>query len=327
MDGKVMGMLDEALRDFARLGVITFVALCSGRAVAQTASDETQTAAAFTLNVAADEVVITFHAIDAHGLPVNDLKLEELKLLDNGKPPAKILSFKLLNDSSIHAGFLMDRSVSMLAELPIDRAISIQYAQSLFRQTTDQALVMDFGKSWKMVQPWTNNPALLLNGIRNVATSESRLAGTAIFDNLYHVCHSEFGRIDQKTSGNFVLLFSDGEDNASALSLREAVDACQRVDTAIYAFRSRSTNFDSTGPQTLATLAAQTGGQVFVEAQSQSEVSDDLRILEGNLRNQYRLIYKPALLRHDGSFHPIVLLGPDRVESINVRSGYYAPVH
>jgi Ca-activated chloride channel family protein len=319
-----MGSLHKALRIFL-LGAA--VALYSGRASSQTSSNETQTEGTFTLKVAADEVVITFHAVDAHGLAVNDLKLDELRLLDNGKPPAKVISFQLLNDSSIPAGFMMDRSASMLSTLPVDRAISIQYAQSLFRQNTDQAFVMDFGKSWKMVQPWTSDPATLIAGIRTVATgSESRLAGTAIFDNLYHACRSEFGRIDQKTSGNFILLFSDGQDNASALSLREAVDACERVNTAIYAFRSKSTNFDSTGPETLATLAAQTGGRVFIEDHPQEEVSDDLRIIEGTLRNQYRLVYRPAQLQHDGSFHPIVLLGSDRVESINVRSGYYAPL-
>jgi len=30
-------------------------------------------------------------------------------------------------------------------------------------------------------------------------------------------------------------------------------------------------------------------------------------------------------LKHDGTFHRIELHGPDRVEAISVRSGYYAP--
>jgi hypothetical protein len=45
------------------------------------------------------------------------------------------------------------------------------------------------------------------------------------------------------------------------------------------------------------------------------------------MRNQYRIAYKPAELKHDGAFHEIELVGPDRVKSITVRSGYYAPAH
>ena len=52
---------------------------------------------------------------------------------------------------------------------------------------------------------------------------------------------------------------------------------------------------------------------------------DDLRMIEADLRNQYRLVYRPPELKHDGSFHRIVLKTPERVDSIVIRSGYYAP--
>jgi hypothetical protein len=67
----------------------------------------------YSLNVSVDEVSLTFHAADAHGLPVNDLKLYELSLLDNGKPPQKVLAFGALRDFPIRAGILMDTSVSV----------------------------------------------------------------------------------------------------------------------------------------------------------------------------------------------------------------------
>jgi len=108
----------------------------------------------------------------------------------------------------------------------------------------------------------------------------------------------------------------------------QAVDQCQKSNTAIYAFGAREGSGPgpvSTGPKTLAELATQTGGRVFSDEDSASSIEEDLRAIEANLRNQYRLIYNPAQLRHDGRFHRIALLGPDRVSSIEVRSGYYAP--
>jgi hypothetical protein len=56
------------------------------------------------------------------------------------------------------------------------------------------------------------------------------------------------------------------------------------------------------------------------------QVSEDLRVIEADLRNQYRLYYNPAELKHDGAFHRIELQTPERVEKVVIRSGYYAPV-
>ena len=285
--------------------------------------------ATFTLAVPVDEVDLTFHATDTHNLAVNDLKLTDLTLLDNSNPPGKILAFQSLQNLPIRAGILMDTSTSMAPHLAANRAIALQYAQSLLRQQTDQAFIMDFGHLTRLLQPWTSDKAALTKAIGWISTgSESRVAGTAIFDTLYRTCRTQFGSINHAASGNFILLFSDGEDNASFMRLSQAVDACQHTNTAIYAFRSEEpSTFGSPGPQTLAQLAQQTGGRVFAANGSAADIRDDLQLIEGDLRSQYHLIFKPAHLQHDGAFHRLTLEAPNRFLTINVRSGYYAPAH
>jgi VWFA-related protein len=280
------------------------------------------------LDVSVDEVILTFHAADAHGLPINDLKLEELSILDNNAPPRRMLDFQILKDFPIRAGILMDTSESIEKDLPGNRAIAIQYAQRLLRQRTDQAFVMDFGYGSNVIRPWSSDSTVLTAGIRRViAGRENPLGGTALFDAIFRACFYEFGKIDQAASGNFILLFSDGVDNASHTSLREAVDVCQRTNTAIYAFRAEPRLGFSTGPNTLVELTSQTGGRVFHSDDAETKIDNDLRSIEADIRNQYRLIYKPAELKHDGSFHHIELRAPERVDSVSVRSGYYAPAH
>ena len=288
-----------------------------------------QSAVPYSLNVSVNEVSLTFHAADAQGLPINGLRVEELQLLDNGRPPGKILAFQSLQNSPIRAGILMDTSESMEQHLPGNRAIAIDYAQRILRQQTDQAFIMDFGRLSKILQPWSSDASTLTAGIRRVtAGGERRVAGTAIFDTIYRACFSLFGKTDHAASGNFILLFSDGEDNASSITLKAAVDACQTANTAVYAFRTDSKSlFGSSGPRTLAQLASETGGRVFHDTGSEADIVDDLRIIEADLRNQYRLIYRPAELRHNGSFHRIELKAPERVDTIKIRSGYYAPAH
>jgi Ca-activated chloride channel family protein len=299
---------------------------CVHGAGSQTSAAAPQSAAPYRLSVSVDEVSLSFHAADAHGLPVNDLKVDELSLLDNGKPPGRILAFGSLRDFPIRAGILMDTSESMEGYLPRNRAISIEYAQRLLRQQTDQAFVMDFDSQSRVTQPWTSNTAALTAGIRSfIANGKSRIGGTAILDAIYRACLNQFGRLDRTDSANFILLFSDGEDNASQASAKDAIDTCQRTNTAIYVFRAQPQDSFSSGPKTLAELASKSGGRVFYDDDSDVGIYKDLQVIEADLRNQYRLIYKPAELKHDGSFHRIALKGPERVENIAIRSGYYAP--
>jgi VWFA-related protein len=294
----------------------------------QTNAGNAQNAAAYRLRVAVEEVVVTFHAADAHGLPVNDLKLDDIKLLDNGKPPALVFDFRVMQDAPIRAGILVDASDSMQGHLSGARAIAIEYAQHLLRQQTDHAFVADFVRRDRIVQPWTDDPTAITAGIRKVSAGAGSLShGTAILDTIYHTCISQFGETDHAVSGNFILLFSDGEDNASDTSLQEAVNACQHRNIAIYAFRAEAEpGLSAPGPKMLADLTAQTGGRVFRDNESEAEIYDDLRTIEASMRNQYRIAYKPAELKHDGLFHRIVLVAPERVDHVTVRSGYYAPL-
>jgi Ca-activated chloride channel homolog len=303
---------------------------CAYRVGSQTEGVATQSETVYGLRVAVDEVSLTFHAADAHGLPVNDLKLDELSLLDNGKPPRRILTFQSLRDFPIRAGILMDTSESMAETRARDRAIAIRYAQQLLRQQTDQAFVINFDSLSKVAQTWTSSAGALTDGIRNqnvAVGGRAHFGGTALFDAIYRSCLDQFGHIDNAASGNFLLLFSDGEDNVGKTSLKLAVDMCQRTNTAIYAFRPESNSSFSTGAKTLTELASETGGRVFYDDDSEDGINNDLRTIEADLRNQYRLIYRPPELRPDGSFHRIELKTPQRVGSLSIRSGYYAPVH
>jgi Ca-activated chloride channel family protein len=293
----------------------------------QTATTEQQNAQSYGLRVSVDEVVLTFHAADAHGLPINDLKLDELSLSDNGRPPRKILAFQSLQNLPLRAGILIDTSDSMAQDLASNETISTKYAQRLLRRSTDQALIIKFSALSEITQPWTSDTNALTAGIRRfAATRTSHIRGTALFNAIYQACLNQFGHIDHPETGNFILLFSDGEDNTGNASLKNVVVACQHANTTIYAFRTDPKSSFSTGPKTLNDLASQTGGRVFHADGSEVQIDADLRTIEADLRNQYRLIYKPAELTPNGSFHRIELKAPERVDSITIRSGYYAPI-
>jgi hypothetical protein len=63
---------------------------------------------------------------------------------------------------------------------------------------------------------------------------------------------------------------------------------------------------------------------VFPADETSDVIWNDLKVIESEMRNQYRLIYTPSNLKRDGAFHSIELLMPDRVDQVQVRSGYFA---
>jgi len=125
------------------------------------------------------------------------------------------------------------------------------------------------------------------------------------------------------------LLFTDGEDNTGQVDLRSVIDICQRANTSIYAFRPQPAENSSSGPRDLALLTSQTGGRVFHLDDPETETYKDLSTIDGALRNQYWLVYRPAELKHDGLFHQIYVGTSDSANNviIGIRAGYYAPDH
>ena len=301
-------------------------ALAANRSHAQTTPGPDPAVAQYHLSASVDEVTLTFHAADANGLPINDLKLTDLTLRDNGQPPRRIVAFEPMQNFPIRAGILIDTSPSMQPSLAANRTIAAQYAQHLLRQSTDQAFIMDFGYSANTLQPWTSDPTALAASISRIrAGRENPLEGTALFDTIYKACFYEFGKANPNASGNVILLFTDGEDNASHTTLEQTIEICQRRSMAIYAFHTEPA-VPSSGPENLNQLTAKTGGQVFFSDDTTEVINTHLSQIEANLRNQYRLIYNPTELRHNGQFHTIQIQS-SRAETIQTRTGYYAPSH
>ena len=238
----------------------------------------------YSLSVAVNEVTLEFHASDGHGLPLNDLKLADLHILDDGLPPARVSKFQVLRDVPIRVAFLFDTSTSMAPALTHNREIALQFTQNILRQSSDQAFIANFGSVAKSVQPWTNDAKALELSLRYPsAYGERTRPGTALYDAVYQACHYQFAAADKASTSNLILLFSDGEDNASHFDLSQTVQACQHTHTAIYAFRTDS----SLGTSALVELSEKTGGRVFYDpADSPTSKSVCRRSGVGRFRNQ-----------------------------------------
>jgi Ca-activated chloride channel family protein len=153
----------------------------------------------------------------------------------------------------------------------------------------------------------------------------TRLGGTAIWDALYRTCRDHMA---QQIPGaemvtNAIVLFTDGLDNWSHAQFQDVIGECQQRETAIYPFVSDERSRMDAGQKALRSLAELTGGRVFYEQAGANEVASILQ-MDGDLRDRYTLVYKPALIKLDGSMHTIKLSAPRRTAFFTVRAGYHA---
>ena len=301
---------------------LLFTALLFSRASAQSPQP-------YTLKVPVNEIALNFHAADARGKPLAHLTRGDLRLTDNGKLQTNIVMLQEYDDLPIRAGFLFDTSASMMGALGFNRAMIHAYASLLLRKGYDRAFVEQFDTETFLRQDWTDSDAAIAAGAARVGITADRLDPlTALFDSLYTTCRDRWkpdpGRdAPDQATGNFILVFTDGEDDASHAYLSEAVDMCQRTRTAIYAMITRRPSQFSGGYRTLEDLTQQTGGRLFVHPQG-DEILKDLRTIEAEQRDQYRLVYKPSNFKADSSFHRIRLQCSTPGARVATRSGYYA---
>jgi VWFA-related protein len=130
-----------------------------------------------------------------------------------------------------------------------------------------------------------------------------------------------------------IILISDGVDNGSTISEKEATDTAHRADALIYCIRyydssvysgrlgTSSPDVGSRGKRTLNMISQETGGRMF-------EVTKNLTLrgiyekIQEELRNQYNLGYTSS--NNNGkAFRHIKLRARDKKLEVVTRTGYY----
>jgi VWFA-related protein len=312
-------------RPASRTGIeLAVLAALFLRCAAQVPNTTTNLDEGFTLSLPVNEVSLTFHASDAQGAPMQNLSQEDMRLFDDGKPENRIVNFEAYHDLPLRAGILMDTSISMQSSVRYNLDIASAYLARFFRTQTDRAFVMRFDVETHLERDWSGNPGILADGLEAAAYETGRGSdGTAIFDSIYKACRDQWAADSGAVTGNFILLFTDGMDNASHARIADVIDRCQRSRTAIYVFLNEWKTRGSRGQETLEELVAKSGGRIFYQPNG-AQMERDLDIMVSDMRSQYSMVYKVPELKRDGAFHRIKLAcGVKRCEVL-ARSGYYA---
>ena len=275
-----------------------------------------------TYKVGVNEVNLIFTVTDKRGKFIKDLKRDDLKILDDNKPPKAIRGFVSQTDLPLRVGLLVDASNSIRDRFKFEQEAAIEFLNQIVRPKSDQAFVIGFDSTAEVTQDFTDSTEKLSKGVRVLRPG----GGTALFDAIYFACRDKL--MNASSSGptrRAIILLSDGDDNQSRVTREEAIDMAQRAEVIIYAISTNITGVKQRGDKVLERFAETTGGQVFFPFKIQ-DVSDAFNDIQNELRSQYALAYSPADFVADGHYRPIQIEPASKKNlKVRARKGYYAP--
>ncbi len=266
-----------------------------------------------------DTRLVVLHAsvTDHKGKLVTNLGQKAFKVFENGEPQ-QVKIFRR-EDVPVSLGIVIDDSGSMSTKRSRVEAAALELVRNSNPQ--DEVFIVNFNDDAFLDVPFTNDIHRLEQGLARI---DSR-GGTAMRDAIG--MSLDYTRKDAKKDKKVLLIITDGNDNASNISLEKIVARANQSDTLIYAiglFTEEEKREAAKARRALHELTAATGGLAFYPKEV-GEVQSLAVEIAHDIRNQYTIAYSPTIQALDGSYRQIKVVaeGPGK-PVVRTRSGYYA---
>ena len=313
---------------------IVFAAVAFGAAVGLLAQDLPEP-------IKVDVNVVTmFCAVrDKKGGLVPTIAKEDFQLFEDGKAQT-IKYFTRETDLPLTIGLLVDVSGSQVNLIDIEKRAATAFFQQVLKKK-DVAFVISFGADSELLQDITTSPKLLQEGLDrlrlNAGTSgfgggpvptANKPRGTVLYDAVYLAAND---RLAREVGRKVIVLITDGEDQGSDYSIKQAIEQAQKADAVIYSiyyvdpyfYNRGGMSFGGGGEGYLKQMSEATGGRVFHLDRSHT-LSDAFTQLQQEMRSQYAIGWTPFSDRKDGSYHTTEVKLADKNLKVQARKGYYA---
>lgn len=274
-----------------------------------------------TIKVGVNEVNVIFTVTDKRNHFVKDLTQPDFKFIDDGKPVAKIDSFRRETNLPLRVGLLIDASNSVRDRFKFEQESAIEFLNQIIRPKSDKAFTIGFDTTAEVTQDFTDDSEALAKGVRMLRPG----GGTAMFDAIYYACRDKLMKESAGTATRkAIILLSDGEDNQSRVTREEAVEMAQRAEVIIYTISTNTSGLKLRGDKVLERFADATGGRAFFPFKV-SDVANAFLEIQDELRSQYAVSYVPADFAKDGHYRSIDITADNKKYRVRARKGYYSP--
>jgi VWFA-related protein len=277
----------------------------------------------YVLHTDVEEVVLNATVLEGSRL-VPDLKRENFEVFEDGVKQT-LISFQH-TDVPVSIALVVDNSGSMSRKRPSVNKSALDLVEASNPQ--DEAFVVNFSDEAFIDQEFTSDVNKLRDGLGHI---ESR-GGTALYDAV--VASADKLVADAKRPKQVLVLITDGEDNASTLSLEQTIRRVQALSgPVIYSigllFGDEMSRAEVRhARRALEMLSTETGGIAFFP-KSIENIDQIAAEVARDIRNQYTLGYHSTKPTTEPGFRRVQVTAEAKGMgklTVRTRTGYFPVV-
>ena len=270
------------------------------------------------VRVSSHLVPVPTTVLDARGVAVPNLKVEDFELIVDGEP--KTISDIYRAETPVRMAMLFDNSGSLDASREFEKRAAERFFRSVMRPV-DQAAIYSVSTTIELSQAMTNDVARLERTIDSFPKPEG---ATSLYDGIF----AALTYLKPYSGRRVIVIVSDGRDTTSrdehdfeSTLRRLSSDECQVyvVQTGVY---DNANVRDLAAERRMQEFAAQTGGQAYIP-KSVNDLDDTFAQISADLAQQYILSYYPGVDKRDGKYHLITVRVKTRQDTrVRARKGF-----
>ena len=291
-----------------------------------------------TLKVDVDIVNILFSVRDKKGALIGNLEKDEFSVFEEGKQQT-IKYYTRETDLPLTIGLLIDVSASQRNLIGVEKHAATEFFSKVLR-SKDMAFLISFGAEAELLQDSTNSAKALRAGLDGLKENSAvggfnpgpvptigKPRGTILYDAVYLAADE---KLKQEVGRKVMVVITDGVDQGSRQTLREAIDAAHRADAIIYsiyyvdpsAYGGGGFGYYTPSDGDLKKMSEETGGRLF-RVDRKHTLDDIFREIQEETRSQYAIGYVPNAENREG-FRKIEIRTARKDLKVQARKGYFA---
>ncbi len=275
---------------------------------------------AYVLHTNVDEVLLNCTVIDSRGQTVTDLNMSDFRVWEDGVP--QTLTGFLHQDEPVSMGILVDNSGSMRDKRSAVNMAALDLLRESNRQ--DAAFIVNFAERAYLDQGFTSDLVALNRGLSRFDSKGT----TALYDAV--VASADELSKHGPHRKQVLLIITDGADNASHLTLAEAIRRVQNLGgPVVYTIGLLYDDDKQESRQArnaLEMLSEETGGIAYFP-NSLQDVEAIASDVARDIREQYTVAYNSTRPMNLGGYRVVHVeaIAPKHGKLIvRTKRGYYA---
>jgi VWFA-related protein len=274
----------------------------------------------YVLHAEVEEVVLNCTVLEGNRL-VADLEKNNFQVFEDGVKQA-LISFQHV-DLPVSIALVVDNSGSMSRKRPSVNKSALDLIQASNPQ--DEAFVVNFSDTVFIDQDFTSD----ISKMRAALELPTFPSATALYDAV--VASADKLAIDARNPKQVIILITDGEDNASTLTLEQTIHRVQQLSgPVIYSigllFGDEMSHEEvKNARKALKMLSDETGGMAFFPKNIE-QVDEIASEVARDIRSQYTLGYHSTKPYTDSGFRRIQVTAEEHGEgklTVRTRTGYF----